>query len=311
MNYKHKRIWIFGATGFIGQALVSHLASNPQNRLFILFHHNMPFSNYESHNIFTGSISNIEPGILKRYPPDVVFHLARISGRNILLRALASQRAFKANQRLTEILISLEKPPVVVYVSGSLMYGPLDNENPATENTPLNPVSFAKQYIRGELPWLHVQESGKLDVRFARPGWIVGPNSWFREFFWKHYLKSGKIPYYGDGSQLMSVIGLDDCARFIDRLSIDGAARQNLNIFALPPLPQKHFTEVLAGKLNAGVEQVPVHQLIRLYGKTVATALTSSIPLSTEHSRMYENIRPLAPDLDSIFENVLPLLEYK
>ncbi len=311
MNNKHKRIWIFGATGFIGQALVSHLVSNSQNRLFILFHHNMPFRNYETHNTFTGSISNIEPGILRRYPPDVVFHLARIPGGNIFTRAMASQRAFRANQRLAEILRTLEKPPVVVYVSGSLMYGPRHIANPATEVTPLKPVSFAKQYIRGEQPWLQVQETRKLDVRFARPGWIVGPHSWFREFFWKHYLKSGKIPYYGDGSQLMSVIGLDDCARLIDRLAADGAARQNLNIFAFPPLPQKQFSKVLAGKLNAGVDEVPMNQLVRLYGKTVATALTSSIPLSTEHSLMYENFRPLAPDLDSIFEKVLPLLEYK
>lgn len=311
MNKKHKRIWIFGCTGFIGQALVSHLASNSQNQLFLLFHKNAPFKNFEAYNTFSGSISDIEPGIFRKYPPDVVFHLARIPGGNIFSRTLASQKAFKANQRLGEIFKSLEKPPVVVYVSGSLMYGPSKNEIPATEITSLNPVSFAKQYVRGELPWLHIQESGELDVRFARPGWIVGPNSWFREFFWKHYLKSGKVPYYGDGSQLMSVIGLDDCARLIELLSIEGAAQQNMNIFALPPLPQKQFAKVLAGRLNVGLDEIPMYQLVRLYGKTVATALTASIPLSTMHSRMYENFRPLAPDLDSIFENVLPFLKDK
>lgn len=311
MKHQHRRIWIFGATGFIGQALVNYLSSNPNNQLFILFHNKMPFKNYESHNTFTGSILNIEPEIFERYPPDLIFHLARIPGGNIISRTLASEKAYRANVRLTEILENLEKPLVVVYVSGSLMYGPSRYGNPVSENARLNPVSFAKHYIRGELPWLHVQKTGKLDVRFARPGWIVGPDSWFREFFWNHYLKTGCIPCYGDGSQLMSVTGLNDCARLIDLLSVAGAPRQNLNMFTLSPVTQKYFTEVLAGKLNAGVEEVSMPRLVRLYGKTVAEALTLSIPLSTVHSGLYKNFRPLEPGLDAIFEKVLMLLEDK
>lgn len=311
MNSQQRNTWIFGATGFIGQALFDCLAENPQNRLFLLLHRRMPFKKFENHNTFTGSLPDFDPRLFERYPPHVVFHLARFPGGNAFTRTLASQRAFKANQRLVELLKKLEKPPVVVYVSGSLMYGPQKNNEPATEQTPLNPAAFAKYYIRGELPWLRAQERKILDLRFARPGWIVGPSSWFAEFFWKYYLRTGKVPYYGDGSQLMSLVGLRDCARLIARLAEKGTVRQNLNIFTMPPLSQKEFSELLAGKLNAAATGISVKDLRRRYGKTVASALTSSIPLSTLYPDFYRDYQPVAPDLEAVFDEVLSFFENK
>jgi nucleoside-diphosphate-sugar epimerase len=222
MNNQQKNIWIFGGTGFIGNALVSQLASNPQNRLFLLLHRTTNFKKYEAFNTFYGSLSDFDFNLFERYPPDIIFHLARFAGGNPVTRHLASRRAFMANQRLKSMLKKLEKPPVVVYVSGSLMYGPQLGNGCATENTPLNPVAFATHYIKGEEPWIEAQKEGIPDIRFARPGWIVGTSSWFKEFFWNFYLKTGKIPFYGDGNQLMSVVGLQDCARLIDRLGIEG-----------------------------------------------------------------------------------------
>jgi nucleoside-diphosphate-sugar epimerase len=309
MNEDRKNIWIFGATGFIGQALFDYLTENLQNRLFLLLHRRMPFKKFENHNTFTGSLSDFDPRLFGRYPPDVVFHLARFPGGNALTRTLASQRAFKANQRLVEILKNLKKPPVVVYVSGSLMYGPQKNTEPATEQTPLNPAAYAKYYIKGELPWLYAQEQEILDVRFARPGWIVGPSSWFAEFFGKYYLKTGKVPYYGDGSQLMSLVSLRDCARLIARLAEKGTVRQNLNIFTMPPLPQKEFSELLAGKLNAALTGISIQDVRRRYGKTVASALTSCIPLSTLYLDLYRDYQPVTPNLEIVFDEVLSFLE--
>ncbi len=309
MDEDRKNIWMFGATGFIGRALFDHLAMNPQNRLFLLLHRKMPFKKFENHNTFTGNLSDFDSRLFEHYPPDAIFHLARFPGGNAFTRMLASQRAFKANQRLVEILEKLEKPPVIVYVSGSLMYGPQKINEPATERTPLNPAAYAKYYIKGELPWLRAQEQKILDVRFARPGWIVGPSSWFAEFFGKYYLKTDKVPYYGDGSQLMSLVSLRDCARLIARLAEKGTVRQNLNIFTMPPLPQKEFSELLAGKLNAAATEISMQNLHRRYGKTVASALTSSIPLSTLYPDFYRDYQPVAPDLEAVFEEVLSFPE--
>jgi nucleoside-diphosphate-sugar epimerase len=311
MYNQHRNIWIFGGTGFIGRALFSQLSSDLHNRLFLLLHHRTEFQKYESANTFTGSLSDFDPRLFERYPPDVIFHLARFSGSNKLTRAFASQRAFKANQRLLTILTKLNKPPVVVYVSGSLMYGPGVNGNPATELSPLNPVAYAKYYFKGELPWIRAQEKGIIDVRFARPGWIVGPASWFAEFFWNYFLKTGTVPVYGDGKQLMSLVNLLDCARLIDLIGRDNGKRQNLNIFTGPPVSQKEFSEILARKLKTTVTVVPMQNLVRKYGKTVALALTSSIPLSTGYSERIQHFVPEAPDTDSILDGVLRVLKNK
>jgi nucleoside-diphosphate-sugar epimerase len=309
MNNRQKNIWIFGGTGFIGNALVSQLDLNPNNRLFLLLHHKLNFEKYEGLNTFVGSLSGLDFCLLKRYPPDIVFHLARLPGGNVFTRSFASETAFRANRRLAGFLGNLKNPPVVVYVSGSLMYGHRVNGGQAAENDPLKPIAFARYYIRGEQPWIEAQQSGNLDVRFARPGWIIGPSSWFKVFFWNFYLKTGKIPFYGDGNQLMSVVGLEDCVRLIDRLGRGEEKRQNLNVFTIPPITQIEFSNCLAGKLNATVTGIPISGLTRKFGKTVASALTLSIPLSTEYPELYRNFQPVSPDLETMLDATLTVLK--
>ena len=200
---------------------------------------------------------------------------------------------------------------MVVYVSGSLMYGAQNNDKPATENTALSPAAYAKFYIRGERPWIDAQQAGKLDIRFARPGWIVGTSSWFVEFYWKYYLKTGKVPSYGDGTQYMSLISLRDCARLIDLLSREGGERQNLNILMAPPVRQTDFSTALAKQLNTSVNEIPVQEIRKKYGKTVESALTTSIPMATNYPEIYLKFRPSHPDLDSILEQALTVLKNK
>lgn len=305
MNHQYRNVWIFGGTGFIGNELLSYLSSDPNNRLFLLLHRATDFKKYESFNTFVGSLENFDFRLFERYPPDVIFHLARFAGGRTLTRKIASIRAFDANRRLIEMIEKLSNPPRIVYVSGSLMYGPQDNNKQATENTSLSPAAYAKYYLKGEQPWLNAQQKGVLDIRFARPGWIVGPSSWFAEFYWKYYLKTGKIPSYGNGTQYMSLVSLQDCARLIDLLSRDEKERQNLNIFTASPVIQTDFSTTLAKLLNTSVVEISLQEIRSRFGKTVATALTTSIPLSTDYPDIYMKFKPKNPDLNSILEQVL------
>lgn len=248
---------------------------------------------------------------MEKYPPDIIFHLARLGGSNAISRRISSAKGKKANQRLIQFLPKLKTSPVIVYVSGSLMYGNQKNDLLANENSTLNPISYAKYYYRAEEPWLKAQLFGQSDIRFARPGWILGQDSWFRIFYWEPYIRSGKIPLYGDGSQLMSLIYLDDCVAQIVKLAEKGQGNQNLNIFSGPPISQKNFAELLAKRLKTDVKQFPDSKLKMKYGKTVTEALTSSIPLATLYPELnnfdsfyYPNVPDMLKKVISFFENI-------
>lgn len=203
MKHNQGYIWLLGSTGFIGEALFRHLSARNNCRLVLLLNRNMPFRRYEHHHVITGGMSGLDPFWLERFPPKIVFHMARPAGSNVLTRTLAAHRGETANTRMVSLLARLEKPPVVVYGSGSLAYGQQSHQKAADENCPVNPLAFARYYYRNEIPWQDAAHGQLPDVRFARPGWIVGPGSWFDAFFWKPYIHRGMVPYYGDGQQKM------------------------------------------------------------------------------------------------------------
>ena len=286
MNNEKRNIWILGATGYIGSALVRHLAKNPLSHLHILFHKQGNRRYLEQFNTFSGSLNSFDFDWFKRYPPDVIFHLARPAGSNFFTRTLKSYLGEKANQKWVNTLAQLPNPPKVVYVSGSLMYGRRDAENPADENSELKPAAFAKSYIRNEQPWLKAQKQGILDVRFARPGWIVGAQSWFHRFFWKHYQETGKIPCYGDHP--MSVIHIDDCAAMINALSLYGEKGKNLNVFSGEIINHQEFCQILADILKTETEIISYDRVKSLYGIATADALVSSTPMKTLCPEIHE-----------------------
>jgi nucleoside-diphosphate-sugar epimerase len=302
MGTELRKTWVLGGTGYIGTALVNHLSKDPNNLLHLLVHKRGDRRYLESFNTFSGGLADMDYSWLLRYPPDIVFHLARPAGSNFLTRRIRALMGARANNRLIRMLASLEKPPVVVYVSGSLMYGEMRGGETALENTPLNPEAYARYYIRNEQPWLDARHNLLPDIRFARPGWIAGPDSWFREFFWKPYLETGKVPCYGNCR--MSLIHLDDCAAMIDTLGSCGQKGQNLNIFSCT-IAQDEFCEILARKLNAGVLHMKFSDTQSKYGRVTAKALTSSIPMDTLYPEIHQKTAISCRTADEIIEDVV------
>jgi nucleoside-diphosphate-sugar epimerase len=311
MNGNKKNVWILGGTGFIGKALIKQLSQSDDYLLYLLVHQNIPYKFLEPFSIFTGSLENFDLTWLEKYPPDIVFHLARLGGSNAIGRSFSSRKGAKANERLIRFLSGMDNPPIVVYVSGSLMYGPQENGKAANEQSEQKPVSYARYYFRAEEPWIKAQISGKFDVRFARPGWILGPDSWFRFFYRDHFHRTGKVPLYGDGNQLMSIIHLEDCANQILKLAEKGQKNQNLNVFSGTPVSQKYFAEMLASQLNAEVEPIPVTKLQKKFGQTVTEALTMSIPMTTSYPELCTSDSFRYPDAESIIRSALSFFENK
>ncbi|QNR24408.1 NAD-dependent epimerase/dehydratase family protein [Croceimicrobium hydrocarbonivorans] len=298
-------IWVLGATGYVGKALSLELLKDTNEKSLITCFGNrrVDLELMERSNLILNPLEELEEHWLKRFPPKVIYHCARLAGTSPKKRKEAALKGEKANRRLIALLKKMEKPPVIVYCSGTLMYGPQSEE--IDESAPLAPTAYAKQYAIAEQPWIEAQQEGILDVRMARPAWIFGPDSWFLHFFLKVAWEHGAVPYYGDGQQMMSLLPLGDCAGQLKHCYQEGEPGKDYNLYGFAPISQKEFAEAVARIMGLPTRNIPLEECLKSFGETVTEALCSNIPVRTQHQAWKEKYQPYFQDLDSLLKTVI------
>jgi nucleoside-diphosphate-sugar epimerase len=303
-----KNIWVFGATGYIGRALIKVLQKNSDNRVIALTHKTLPGANFEEIICLQKSLTQLTKEDFEQFPPQQIYHLARFGAPLPFLRNYSATKGAKANTRLIDILKSLDKTPDINYVSGSLMYGA--TEKPTTEDSILNPMGFGKAYIKGEEPFLN-NKLNELNIHFYRPGWILGPSSWFEAFFWKPYLLHGIVPYYGDGKQLMSIISLADCAGLIAHGSNHLKTNEDLNPAIFPTISQFDFAKKMSVKLGCDTKKINLSEMQKTMDYQTIEALTTSINLASKHRDIISSYIPKYQSIDEILTETIEQLKAK
>ncbi len=224
--------------------------------------------------------------LLKENPPSAIVHLARISGRRKLSRMLAGWRGRRASQKMIRRLKELDNPPHTVFVSGTLVYG--DRRGKFTDETaPLQPVAFQRDYIRAEYPFLDAMNTG-LPVSVVRPPWVIGPGSWFQQFYVGMAKKNGRIEQFGDGNQMMSLIHVEDCGSQIADIALHESGGQVFNLLSCEAIKHSEFCRITAHALGADITKVSTTELRRRFGKTVAEALTFSVHAVSNQARIQQ-----------------------
>lgn len=295
--------WILGATGYIGGAITRELLAEEHSIPVAVGRRRLPGSSLEGAIYLPTGLEGLTIDWLERFPPTLVFHCARRAGSLPLLRKISSLRGNRANKKLLAQLTSLNQPPPLVYVSGSLMYG--NSSEMVFEDHPINPLGFAKPYIKAEEPFIDGRNYSK--VIMARPGWILGPSSWFHHYFYNYYLNHNAVPFYGSGEQLMSIISLEDCARLIIHVAKESQHHVQ-NIYTFNPISQREFAQKVADNLNAPIQQVEERSIEKMYDKHVAEALCSSCPLDTNYPNVIASFQPKHDNLDSLIRQVIDQL---
>lgn len=256
-------IWILGAEAFIGRWLIKSLSVDTANTLHLLVHKNVPSWLPDTIHAVKGSYLRFNLSWFDRYPPEVVFLVESPGGRGPLGRKLNAWRSEKAYDRLLNCFRSLDHPPVIVMISGSLIPGPRDYSTLADENAPSIQVNPKKSGLR---------------IIRVRPAWVVGPGSWFKVFFWDFYLKTGRVPLYGDGSQRLPLIHVEDFGKLISKIPETG--EELLDLFAGDPVTQGEFTRKLAEILQTTRVHIPLDEVRKKFGKAEAEALGASSSLT-------------------------------
>lgn len=309
---EHK--WVLGATGYVGQLVTHRLFSerkkgNWSGHLITLGQKTILPWIMERTNFHLYPLGAIPLTLFTKYPPDAIYHCARIAGSNDRSRRIAARKGYAANERLISFIKEAQFKIPLVYCSGTLMYG--NTVDKVNEDAALFPIAYARAYEYAERPWVKAAETGEMDIRIARPGWILGPDSWFEHFFYKPALRNGKVPIYGDGNQYMSIISVEDCAGQLIHLMERGLPNQSANLFGFEPIKQKDFALLVAQFLETTTMEISASETKNSFGTTVFEALTSSTPVTTKHKEWRSAYKPLYTDLAALVESTIRRLQAK
>jgi len=274
-QFKQKHIFVLGGSGFIGRAVISSLQRSGHRVSALVRRSSVP----DGVEALRGDVRDFDWRRLEKDLPDAIIHLARIPGRRKLSRWIAGHQGRMASNRLLRWLQTLDNPPHLVFTSGTLVYG--DRGKAAIDETaPLRPIAFQRDYVRAEHPILEVM--GKtLPVSVVRPPWVIGGDSWFRQFYFESAGRDGTVTQFGNGENLMSLVHVNDCAGQICEVALLGTPGRVYNICAGPAITQSRFVQLVAEHMEAGIRVLPVEELRRKYGKTVMEALTFSLDVAS------------------------------
>jgi nucleoside-diphosphate-sugar epimerase len=283
-----KKVLVIGGSGFTGRHVLQEMIRRGMD-VYAMQHHT-PLPDMEGIKIIKGGIGDVNRRLLDSVRPDTVFHLARPkfpllrrAGRNLAARWAAFQ-----NQRLIREMERPGHPARLVFASGSLMYG--SSPHPHDEDAPLKPISFARQYYRGEIPVLNAIEAGKIPVTVIRFPWLLGKGSWFEWFYLRAMNQYQAIPLFGDGNNLMEIIDIQDAARLALQVTDDPQTRGIINLVSSGAVTQLEFVSVLSS-----VSGLPVKDYREVFHrspeKEAIQAFTSGIVLATKYSALTTGFR--------------------
>lgn len=302
-----KRVFVTGATGFIGSALVRHLSE--QNIRIRCMVYQSPLKTQSSKiEQIQSSLEDFDWHELESYQPDVIYHFARMSGRTQTERRKAATANARANKQLIQWMKSREDPPLMIFGSGTLVYGDHGKEW-VDELTSIKPYSFQREYFEAERPILQAMHSMHLPVIIVRPPWIYGPGSWFEWFFIKPMREQQIIPQYGSGKNYMSLIHLNDCAGLIHQIAKSGKPGECYNINAHAPIRQRQFTILLQELTGMPIKKYSRLRMWLQLERAAREALTFSLKSTTLHKNLFQNYPLRYPGLPSGLYAILEELD--
>ena len=286
---------MLGGSGYLGAPLVRRLSQAGVRTTCLQHRSVLPDVAVQ---IVRGSLDRFPWQRLEHDPPDVIFHLARIPGRGGLRGILTRARNRLANQRLVRALAGWQRPPLVVFVGGTLAYGS-HGEAAVTEQTPISPASFSRDYHTAEVPWLRALRYNDVPVIVARPAWVLGRGSWFQAYYRRFLEVERAVPLYGPGDNWMSLVHVDDCAGLFVHTARHALPMSVVNVFSWSPLRQSELAERLSRLTSLPIRRVSLDDIEQRLGRAVREAFTFSARIGTVHEALHGGYRIEHRDLDA------------
>lgn len=277
-----KNVLVMGASGFIGREIIKVLKQGKIYNIMAL-EHKTPVEALGI-VIIRQKMDKLNLNKLP-FPPDVIIDAARMrTGRfGRIGRRIVAERGRIANRRFLKQIDNMKNSPRLIYLSGSLMYGSIPN-SPIYENFPLSPISFAREYVCAEKPFLKEIEKGSTNLLMLRLPWVIGRGSWFVWNYLDFIAKNNKVPLYGEGNNIMTFIDVRDVAKIIVKLC-HTPQHGLLNLFNPQYFTQKKFAEMMGRILCKEIQRVDIGENSKI-NPAVKEAFMSDIQLSSNNRKL-------------------------
>ena len=281
------RVFVTGAAGFIGRAVVQELLENGHQVLGLA-------RNEKSATIirnagaepYQGDLEDLESLARGAQAADGVIHLAFIHDWSDYARGTTADKA--ALEAMGKALAGTGKPLVVA--SGTLMLqkGSLaDEDSPIDCSTPLSARSQSEQLVRS------MSEGGDVRGIVVRLSPTVhGKEDWaFMPMFIGLARKNGYAAYVGDGSARWPAVHRPDAAVLL-RLALEkGVAGATYHAIAEEGVLVKDFIGVIGTQLGLPVKSLTQEEANNALG-SVAALISTDNPTSSQRTQRELNWHP-------------------
>jgi dihydroflavonol-4-reductase len=270
------RVFITGASGFIGQALMRQCLQR-QWDVRVLQHNRQlvgDTSSEDDYEVVPGDITN--PGSLERLfnGVDILFHCAAALGASIL----SESDFFRINAGGTKNVLQAAKDasiPKIVHFSSSGVLGLVKRDEVANEDYPPNPQnSYDRRKLEGENIARQFAGAG-LDIVIVRPGWVYGPGD-RRTFKLLKAIAKKRFVLVTKGHVSQTPVHIDDLIKGVFLCGEKGQRGHIYHIAGSEVLPVKDIVLTIA---SATGSKIPPISLPLLPIRLAASALERSFAL--------------------------------
>ena len=278
------RVFVTGAAGFIGRAVVQELLHNGHQVLGLARSEKSATIirdlGAEPHQ---GDLEDLDSLARGAQAADGVIHLAFIHDFSDYARGTTADKV--ALEAISNALAGTHKPLVIA--SGTLMLqkGSLANEDsPIDHSTPLSTRSQSEQLVRS------LKGVRGIVVRLSPT--VHGKEDWaFMPIFIGLARKNGYAAYIGDGSARWPAVHRPDAAVLL-RLALEkGVAGSTYHAIAEEGVPTKEFIGVIGKKLGLPVKSLTQEEANEALGP-VAAMINVDNPTSSQRTQRELNWHP-------------------
>lgn len=303
-------VFVTGATGFVGGAVVRELLSQG-HQVTGLIRDSAKAASLVGQGMVPklGDMASSETYLSVVPTVDVIIQAAQLSVKGRFTKA-SQDKVNAADEAMTMALAEacLEHGKRLIYTSGCFNYGD-HGADWIDETTPANPSPLGEGHARVVAQLLALHQNKGLNVLILSPGFVYGPGGLFKTSFYDT-LKKGQLRVFGKGQNYWSPIHVDDLAKAFASALTNGRPGETYTIVDDTPMTLRqlidHITQAQGVK---SVGTIPPWLLSLLIGSPLVKSLTSSFRVKNDKANRELNWQPHYHSFENGINGVLRTLD--